>query len=155
MSDYDFRAKKKTGKNKGKIVQGTAMDDYFGKHQYGYRIKGEKNTLGQKTFNRRFEMLMEKEDEQSAANALEAFFDAEDPKEETLEELSARTFLVTDACMWEANRKNGTFHPHAIEVVDLETGQTRYIESGARIKFIEGKISNGRDQASYNEHHAL
>lgn len=62
-----------------------------------------------------------------------------------------RTFLVTDGCIWEQNKQHGTFHPHAIEVVDTETGQVRYIKSGALIQFIEGDISEGRDQTSYNK----
>lgn len=66
-----------------------------------------------------------------------------------------RTFLLTDGCMWEQNKKQGTFHPHAIEVVDTETGQVRYIESGALIQFVEGNISEGRDQASYNKQKAV
>lgn len=64
---------------------------------------------------------------------------------------TTRTFILTDCCMWEAQKKAGTFHPHAIEVVDIETGQTRYIQSGARIKFVEGLISEGRDQSTYNK----
>lgn len=62
-----------------------------------------------------------------------------------------RTFILTDGCMWEQNKKQGAFHPHAIEVVDSETGQVRYIQSGARIKFVEGMISEGRNQNQYNE----
>lgn len=62
-----------------------------------------------------------------------------------------QVFILTDCCMWEANKKNGTFHPHAIEVVDMETGQTRFIKSGSRIAFIEGNITEGRDQATYNK----
>lgn len=53
--------------------------------------------------------------------------------------------------MWEQNKKGDTFHPHAIEVVDTETGQIRYIESGAIITFVQGSISEGRDQGSYNK----
>lgn len=64
---------------------------------------------------------------------------------------TARTFILTDGCMWEQNKKQGAFHPHAIEVVDAETGQVRYIQSGARIRFVEGLISDGRNQEQYNE----
>jgi len=35
---------------------------------------------------------------------------------------STKTFLLTDNCAWEANKKNSTDYPHAIEVVDVETG---------------------------------
>ena len=61
-----------------------------------------------------------------------------------------RIFILTDGCMWEQNKKQGSFHPHAIEVVDVETGQMRYIKSGAKIKFVEGDITVGRDQELYN-----
>lgn len=71
-------------------------------------------------------------------------------KKETAPNKKPPVFILTDCCMWEQNKKAGTFHPHAIEVVDVETGQTRYIMSGAKIAFIEGKISEGRDQAKYN-----
>lgn len=63
-----------------------------------------------------------------------------------------RVFLITDNCMWEQNKKRGTFHPHAIEVVDIETGQVRYIESGAKIKFVDGSITDNRDQETYNKY---
>lgn len=62
-----------------------------------------------------------------------------------------RIFILTDACLWEMNKKQGAYHPHAIEVVDIETGQVRFIESGSRIKFVEGSISDSRDQDSYNK----
>lgn len=68
-------------------------------------------------------------------------------------ELQERIFILTDACMWEANRRQNTYHPHAIEVVDCETGQVRLIQSGARIKFVDGLISDDRGQDSYNEMH--
>lgn len=61
------------------------------------------------------------------------------------------TFLVTDGCCWEQNKQNGTAYPHAIEVVDVATGQVRYIKSGSRIQFIEGEITEARDQAAYNK----
>jgi len=64
---------------------------------------------------------------------------------------SKRIFILTDACLWEMNKKAGVYHPHAIEVVDSETGQVRYIQSGARIKFVEGQISKGREQDDYNK----
>ena len=59
--------------------------------------------------------------------------------------------MLTDGCMWKMNKKNGTSNPHAIEVVDIETGQVRYIKSGSKIKFISGEISNGRNQEEYNK----
>lgn len=62
-----------------------------------------------------------------------------------------RIFILTDGCMWEMNKKQGTYHPHSIEVVDVETGQIRYIKSGARIQFVEGEISTDRNQKDYNK----
>lgn len=64
---------------------------------------------------------------------------------------TTRKFLLTDGCMWELNKKNGTYRPHAIEVVDVETGQVRYIKSGSIIVLIEGIITNGRSQDTYNK----
>lgn len=61
-----------------------------------------------------------------------------------------KDFILTDGCMWEMNKQGGTENPHAIEVVDAETGSVRYIKSGARIRFVAGEITNGRDQKSYN-----
>lgn len=60
-------------------------------------------------------------------------------------------FIVTDGCMWEQNKQNDTYHPHAIEVVNPTTGQIRYIKSGSRIAFVEGEISEGRNQGFYNK----
>lgn len=62
-----------------------------------------------------------------------------------------KVFLLTDGCMWEMNKKQGSFHPHAIEVVDIETGQVRYIKSGSKIALIDGYITAGRDQEKYNK----
>ena len=62
-----------------------------------------------------------------------------------------KVYLLTDGCMWEANKRNGTFHPHAMEVVDLETGAVQYITSGSKIKFVEGTITDIRTQEAYNE----
>ena len=61
------------------------------------------------------------------------------------------TFIITDGCMWEANKKNGTASPHAIEVVDSETGAVRYIKSGSRISFVSGEITENRSQEFYNK----
>lgn len=58
--------------------------------------------------------------------------------------------MLTDGCMWEINKQTGNEHPHAIEVVNLETGAIRYIKSGSKIKFIEGTISDIRSQEAYN-----
>jgi len=62
-----------------------------------------------------------------------------------------KVYLLTDGCMWELNKQTGNEHPHAVEVVDLETGAVRYIKSGSRIAFIEGEISDIRSQAAYNQ----
>ena len=40
-----------------------------------------------------------------------------------------KIYLLTDGCMWEINQQTGNEHPHAIEVVDIETGAVRYINS--------------------------
>ncbi len=53
--------------------------------------------------------------------------------------------------MWEANSRNGTAHPHAMEVVDIETGAVQYITSGSHIKFVEGEITDIRTQEAYNK----
>lgn len=66
-----------------------------------------------------------------------------------------KVYLLTDGCMWEISKQAGNEHPHAIEVVDLETGAVRYIKSGSRIAFIEGEISDIRSQAVYNKKTAL
>lgn len=60
-------------------------------------------------------------------------------------------YIVTDGCMWEQNKQNATYYPHAIEVVNQETGQVRYIKSGSRIAFLKGEISENRDQKAYNK----
>lgn len=61
-----------------------------------------------------------------------------------------KTYILTDGCMWEINKETGNEHPHAIEVMDIETGAIRYIKSGSRISFIEGQISDYRRQKTYN-----
>lgn len=66
------------------------------------------------------------------------------------EDFSKKRFILTDSCAWEANKQNGTSYPHSIEVVDEETGQTRFIKSGARIAFLDGEITPGRSQEDYN-----
>lgn len=60
-------------------------------------------------------------------------------------------FILTDTCMWEKNKQNSTYHPHAIEVVDIVTGQVRYIKSGSVIKFVSGEITESQDQKTYNK----
>jgi len=62
-----------------------------------------------------------------------------------------KTFILTDACMYEANKKAGTAHPHAIQVVDIETGSVRYIKSGSKIKFVAGEITVSHSQEDYNK----
>lgn len=52
--------------------------------------------------------------------------------------------------MWEINKVAGNEHPHAVEVLDVETGAIRYIKSGSRITFVEGQISDYRTQKTYN-----
>ena len=62
-----------------------------------------------------------------------------------------KVYLLTDGCMWEANKCGGTSHPHAVEVVDLETGAIRYIRSGSKITFVQGTITDIRTQGAYNK----
>ena len=62
-----------------------------------------------------------------------------------------KVYLLTDGCMWEQNKRNKTFYPHAIEVVDIETGQVIFIKSGARIALIEGETTSIRTQEEYNK----
>lgn len=62
-----------------------------------------------------------------------------------------KIFILTDSCMWEANKQAGKSAPHAIEVVDIGTGQIRYIKSGSQIKFISGEISEKFSQEEYNK----
>lgn len=60
-------------------------------------------------------------------------------------------YIITDGCMWEQNKQNSTYYPHAIEVVNQKTGQVRYIKSGSRIAFLEGEITESRSQDFYNK----
>ena len=62
-----------------------------------------------------------------------------------------KVYMLTDGCGWEINKQTGNEHPHSVEVVDIKTGAVRYITSGSKIKFIEGKISDLRTQAAYNK----
>lgn len=62
-----------------------------------------------------------------------------------------KIYLLTDGCMWEANKRNGKNHPHSMEVVDIETGAVQYITSGSHIKFVKGEITDIRTQEAYNE----
>ena len=61
-----------------------------------------------------------------------------------------RVYQLTDGCMWEANKQSGTMAPHSVEVVDVETGQIRYIKGGSKIRFLEGDITEVRTQEQYN-----
>ena len=62
-----------------------------------------------------------------------------------------KIFIITDECMWEANKQNGTRAPHTIAVVDEKTGQFRWIKSGSRIQFLAGEITSAHTQEEYNE----
>lgn len=68
-----------------------------------------------------------------------------------MEKKDEKVYLLTDLCMWEGNKKNGTFYPHAIEVVDEETGAVHFIKSGSRISFVRGEISARATQEAYNQ----
>lgn len=65
--------------------------------------------------------------------------------------MNEKIFIVTDLCMWENNKQNKTNYPHAIQVVDAETGQVRYIRSGSKIAFIEGQITPSHSQEQYEK----
>ena len=65
--------------------------------------------------------------------------------------VKACVFIVTDLCMWEMQKQNGGRAPHAIGVADEKTGKSRFIKTGARIKFLSGKISPELSQESYNK----
>lgn len=65
--------------------------------------------------------------------------------------MNEQIFIVTDLCMWENNKQNKTNYPHAIQVVDLETGQVRYIRSGSKITLVEGQITPSHSQEEYNK----
>lgn len=60
-------------------------------------------------------------------------------------------WLLTDTCMWEKNKQEGTRAPHAIQVIDTKTGQSRFIRSGSHIKFVDGQISPVFSQEEYNQ----
>lgn len=57
--------------------------------------------------------------------------------------LTGRTFMLTDQCFYqEANNENDynpddRRKPHAISVVDVETGTIRLIKSGSLIKVVK------------------
>ena len=72
-------------------------------------------------------------------------------KPKTIVNPKTKTFLLTDCCMWEMNKQNNKNAPHAIEVVDMETGQVRYIKSGSKIRFAEGDITDSHSQEDYNK----
>lgn len=61
-----------------------------------------------------------------------------------------KTFLLTDACMWEKNKLEGRKVPHAVQVVDIKTGKTHWIKSGSHIKFLDGDITAELNQEDYN-----
>lgn len=61
-----------------------------------------------------------------------------------------KTFILTDSCMWEANKQAGTRSTHCVEVIDADTGETRFIKSGSKIRFIDGDITKIFSQEDYN-----
>lgn len=62
-----------------------------------------------------------------------------------------KTFILTDLCMWEKNKKEGKREAHAIIVIDEETGQSRIINGGSKIRFVSGEISEPLSQEGYEE----
>ena len=67
------------------------------------------------------------------------------------ENMGNKKFILTDGCMWEANKQSSTTKPHAVEVVDMETGEVRYIRSGSIVRFESGEISKTRTQECYDK----
>lgn len=65
--------------------------------------------------------------------------------------MDKRVFQLTDGCMWERNKQDGTNAPHSIEVVDVATGQVHYIKGGSKILLVEGDITATRTQEQYNK----
>lgn len=61
-----------------------------------------------------------------------------------------KRFILTDSCIWEKNKQEGKRSAHAIEVVDMETGQVRFIKSGSVIAFLAGEITQTLSQEDYN-----
>lgn len=68
-----------------------------------------------------------------------------------IDDIYDRVFIVTDQCMWEMNKQNNKSAPHAVGVVDEQTGQLRYIKSGSKIKFVGGDITVSPSQEDYNK----
>ncbi len=62
-----------------------------------------------------------------------------------------RTYIISDLCMWEKNKREGTMADYAICVIDEKTGQHRFVKTGARIKFLSGEISPTLSQKDYNK----
>lgn len=62
-----------------------------------------------------------------------------------------KKFLLTNYCAWEGNKKNKTSHQHAVQVVDMETGEVRFIRSGSIISFVDGFITETQTQEEYNK----
>jgi hypothetical protein len=60
-------------------------------------------------------------------------------------------YIITDGCMWEQNKQNSTYYPHAIEVVNYATGQVQFIKSGSKITLVAGQITPTRSQETYNK----
>ena len=69
-------------------------------------------------------------------------------KAQTKNRVQDRLFEVTDVSMWETNKEDGAFYPHAVEVVDTVTGKKRYLEVGSVIKLISGKFTTRRERES-------
>jgi len=56
MSNFNFTAKDKTT---GETVKVDAMDDYFGRHRYGYRTEGSQQVFKEEEFWQNFEEIMD------------------------------------------------------------------------------------------------
>lgn len=60
--------------------------------------------------------------------------------------LAKKRYIVTDQCMWETarlqdyNPLDPRRAPHALTLVDIETGSIAFLKSGSIIKVIESKL---------------
>lgn len=58
MSNYICKAKNKTT---GIVVEVLAIDDYFGKHKYGYKVGNSQNVLNEILFDENYEIIKDNE----------------------------------------------------------------------------------------------
>jgi len=54
MSNYTVKAK---DKKTGEVVDVHCLDDFYGKHEYGYQVEGSNFVMDSKAFNNMFEIV--------------------------------------------------------------------------------------------------